>query len=127
MVLFRTLGAIYGLTVTTALEWSPAWPPNQNSHLLATAKKVYAGIYPESEASVVHAGLECGWIVSRCEGVDCISIGPTYQGGHTVEERLDTSSVKGFYDAVKGVMLSLFQEQQIRVPAIAGDAVLADA
>lgn len=112
MDMFRSLGAMYGLTVTTALEWSPAWPPNQDSPLLATAEKIYASVYPDYETSVIHAGLECGWVASRYDDMDCISIGPTYENGHTVDERLDTGSVKGFYDAIKGVMLALFQEQQ---------------
>jgi dipeptidase D len=127
MAMFKSLGAMYGLTVTTAIEWSPAWPPNQDSHLLATAEKIYASAYPGYEISVIHAGLECGWIASRCPDMDCISVGPTYNDGHTVDERLDTSSVKGFYDAIKGVMLALFQEEQPEESASIGEPALANA
>lgn len=129
-VMFRSLGQSYGLTVTTGIDWSPAWPPNKDSHLLATAEKVYARVYPEYEISVIHAGLECGWAVARYDNkMDCISIGPTMQNPHTVEERLDTSSVKGFYDAVKGVMLDLYKEQipASRVPVHAAEEVLVGA
>ena len=127
MEMFRNLGAIYGLTVTTAIEWSPAWPPNQDSHLLATAEKIFAGVYPDYEVSVVHAGLECGWVVSRCADMDCISIGPTLENPHTVDERFDTSTVKDFYGALKGVMLALFQEQQPEVRARVEEPALANA
>lgn len=127
MAMFKSLGAMYGLTVTTAIEWSPAWPPNKDSHLLATAEEIYASVYPDYEISVIHAGLECGWIASRCPDMDCISVGPTYHDGHTVDERLDTSSVQGFYDALKGVMLALFQEQQAEESAHVGESVLANA
>lgn len=50
--------------------------------------------------------------------------------GHTVDERLDTSSVKSFYDVVKGLILSLFQEQKSpapEVPAHAAEPALARA
>jgi dipeptidase D len=111
MQMYRCLGSLYGLTVTNAIEWSPAWPPNKDSPLLATAETVFATKYPGYQIVVVHAGLECGWFASRYSDMDCISIGPTYQDGHTVDERLDMSSVQGFYDAVKGVLLAQFQEQ----------------
>lgn len=109
--MYKSLGAMYGLTVTTPIEWSPAWPPNKDSHLLAVAEAAFARVYPEPEVSVIHAGLECGWVVSRYNDMDCIAIGPTIENGHTIEERLDTSSVKGFYDAIKGLILALFEEQ----------------
>jgi len=126
MDMFRSLGAMYGLTVTTALEWSPAWPPNQDSPLLATAEKIYSKAYPEYQTSVIHAGLECGWVASRYDDMDCISIGPTYENGHTVDERLDTTSVAGFYGAIKGVMLALFKKQH-EAPAHVEDPALAHA
>lgn len=109
---FRNLGAIYGLEVETGVDgWYPAWPPNQDSRLLAAAEKVYAGVYGDYQTSVIHAGLECGWIVSRYGDMDCIAVGPTIENPHTIDERLDTSSVKKFYDAVKGLMLALYKEQ----------------
>ena len=116
---------MYGLTVTTPIEWSPAWPPNQESHLLEVAKAAFAKVYPEPVVEVIHAGLECGWIVSKYDDMDCIAIGPTIQNGHTIEERLDTSSVKGFYDAIKGLMLTLFQEQSPAPEVPEPEAVLA--
>lgn len=127
MEMFMSLGAMYGLTVTTALEWSPAWPPNQDSPLLATAEKIYASVYPHSEISVIHAGLECGWIAARFPDMDCISVGPTLKDGHTVDERLDTSSVKNAYGAIKGVIQALFEKRQTEAPAHVGEPALAHA
>lgn len=110
--MFRNLGKIYGLTVETGTGWYPAWPPNQDSYLLAVAKQVYGSVYPEPQTSVIHAGLECGWIVSRYDNMDCIAVGPTIENPHTVDERLDTTSVKGFYTAVKAVMLEVYGQQR---------------
>lgn len=109
--MFRNLGAMYGLAVETGVDgWYPAWPPNQDSQLLAAAEKVYAGVYGDYQTSVIHAGLECGWIVSRYGDMDCIAVGPTIENPHTIDERLDTSSVKKFYDAVKGLMQALSKQ-----------------
>jgi dipeptidase D len=115
--MFKSLGATYGLTVETAVDdWYPAWPPNKDSHLLAMAEKAYGSVYPEYQISVIHAGLECGWIVSRYDDMDCIAVGPTIENPHTIDERFDTSSVKSFYDAVKGLMLALYKEQAAPQP-----------
>lgn len=110
--MFMSLGETCKLTVRTAVDdWYPAWPPNKDSHLLAMAEDVYRSVYVDPQTSVIHAGLECGWIVSRCANMDCIAVGPTIENPHTVDERLDPSSVKSFYDAVKGLMLALYKEQ----------------
>jgi dipeptidase D len=107
------LGEAYGLTAETGDGWYPAWPPNKDSALLAQAVAVYKDVYKESYATnVIHAGLECGWIVSRYGDMDCIAIGPTIQNPHTTSERLDTKSVKPFYLAVKALLKSRFEAQK---------------
>ena len=50
---------------------------------------VYQEMYgQEPEVTAVHAGLECGTIVSKYPGMDAISIGPTLQDVHTPNERM---------------------------------------
>ena len=107
------LGEAYGLTATTGGGWYPAWPPNQDSALLAQASAVYEKLYKDGfQKAVIHAGLECGWIVSRYGDMDCIAVGPTIQNPHTTSERLDTRSVAPFYLAVKTVLKALFEGQK---------------
>jgi dipeptidase D len=42
----------------------------------------------------IHAGLECGLIGDKYEGMDMISIGPNLREVHTPEERLSIASTK---------------------------------
>lgn len=112
-VMLTGLGEAYGLTVETGGSWYPAWPPNKSSALLARASAIWEDRYKEDfEMSVIHAGLECGWIVSRYSDMDCIAAGPTIQNPHTTSERLDTHSVLPFYTAVKALLKSLFEGQK---------------
>ncbi|MFT3765118.1 MAG: M20/M25/M40 family metallo-hydrolase [Minicystis sp.] len=103
--MFVDLGAVYGLAVVTGESWYPAWPRNDASPLLADALAAYG---TGAEKSIIHAGLECSWIVKRCDGIDCVALGPTIKNPHTIQETLDTTSVAGFYDAVKNLLLRRF-------------------
>jgi len=83
------IGKLFKYTVETSDPYS-AWTPNDNSVLLKKAIDVYKKIYgDESKTTVVHAGLECSYIVKKYDGaIDCISIGPTIVNSHTGGERL---------------------------------------
>jgi dipeptidase D len=72
----------------------PAWQPDMNSPLLKRCKEVYQRLFgKEPLAEVIHAGLECGIIRSKCEGMDVISVGPTIENPHSPDERLYIPSV----------------------------------
>lgn len=115
----KNLGRALGYTVTRDIDAYPTWEPNEASSLLKLAKAVYQEQYGKDgyEATVVHAGLECGWIVEKKEGkIDCISIGPTIQNPHTKDERLEildregAPTVQQFYDAVVKIVTRIFQD-----------------
>ena len=55
--------------------------------------------------SVIHAGLECGIISSRTEGLDIISIGPNMYGIHSPAERLELASCEKIWRVI-GAFLS---------------------
>jgi dipeptidase D len=77
----------------------PAWEPNPDSALLKFATKAYkdsTGI--EAEVKAIHAGLECGIIGEKYEGMDMISFGPTIEGAHSPDERVKIASVKNCWD-----------------------------
>jgi len=84
----------------------PAWQPDTDSGLLLAARDVYKEIYGENNFSiaVVHAGLECGWIMSKFteagRKMECIAIGPTIHTPHSWNERLEINSVQSFYDSL---------------------------
>lgn len=73
----------------------PSWKPNPHSALTGFCAKAYEE-YSGKKATItaIHAGLECGIINSRIEGMDSVSFGPDMYDVHSVKERLSISSVE---------------------------------
>ncbi len=108
----KLIGCCFNFKVLDSDSY-PAWQPNESSALLAIAKKVYGEVYGEgkSSATVIHAGLECGYVVQKYgDEMDCISIGPTIVDPHSGGERLQASTVEQFYEAVTRLLQKLFSE-----------------
>ncbi len=81
------------------------WAPNASSPLLALMQQVYQEMYGRApQVSAVHAGLECGTVVSKYPGMDAISIGPTLQNVHSPDEALEIASVKKTMDFLLAVL-----------------------
>jgi len=84
----------------------PSWQPNMESRLLARCLDVYEkrfGKKPVVEA--IHAGLECGIIGSKYEGMDMISFGPTIKHPHSPDEKIEIASIGKTWD----FMVALFE------------------
>jgi dipeptidase D len=89
----RRLGTSLGGSATISDVYS-GWEPDPDSQLLTLAKRQYQktnGRPPEVQ--VIHAGLECGVIVSKLPGMDAISFGPLIQGAHSPDERVLATTV----------------------------------
>ena len=79
----------------------PGWKPNFKSGLLKTMKETYEKEFGNSPRIVtIHAGLECGIIGSKYEGMEMISFGPTIEHPHSPDERVNIASVQKFYKYV---------------------------
>lgn len=75
------------------------WAPNMNSQILATMKDGYHTLYGKTpEVKAIHAGLECGIIGAKYEGMDMISIGPTMRFPHSPDEKVNIATVAKFYE-----------------------------
>jgi dipeptidase D len=62
---------------------------------VAAAIGVYRRITGEEpEVGAFHAGLECGVIGDKVEGMDMISFGPEMAGVHTPDERVSIASTE---------------------------------
>ena len=57
-----------------------------------------------AEVKAVHAGLECGLIVTAYPWLDMISMGPTITGAHSPSERVSVPSTERFYEHLKAVL-----------------------
>ena len=83
----------------------PGWPYARESKLRDLCIKVYKGQYgKEPKIEVIHAGLECGILSSKVEGLDCISIGPDMFDVHTPDEKISISSIARVWEFLKAVL-----------------------
>lgn len=75
------------------------WNPDMNSPILKAMLASYEELYGVRPAvTAIHAGLECGIIGSKYEGLDMISFGPTICYPHSPDEKVEIASVAKFYD-----------------------------
>lgn len=83
----------------------PGWPYARNSKLRDLCVKVYKEQYgKEPKIEVIHAGLECGILSSKVEGLDCISIGPDMFDVHTPDEKISIGSIARVWEFIKAVL-----------------------
>lgn len=84
----------------------PGWTPNPNSAICAIAEKCYVKRFgKEPKVKAIHAGLECGLIGDKIEGMDMISFGPTLRGVHSPDERIEIATVQKFWDLLCDILL----------------------
>ena len=57
-----------------------------------------------AELIAMHAGLECGVIGEKYPGMQMVSFGPTIVGPHSPAEKVEISSVQGFWKYLKVVL-----------------------
>jgi len=86
-------------------EAYPGWKPNLESRLLKLAIKLYKeNIGKEPIVETIHAGLECGIIGEKFDGMEMISIGPTIKYPHSPEEQVHIDTVDVFYEYVLDIL-----------------------
>ncbi|MDZ7725770.1 MAG: aminoacyl-histidine dipeptidase [candidate division KSB1 bacterium] len=82
-------------------EGYPGWMPDVDSEILKIAMDTYKQVTGENaQYEAIHAGLECGLIGEKFDGMDMISVGPTLKHPHSPDERVDIETVDVFYKHV---------------------------
>lgn len=77
----------------------PGWEPNMQSRLLEKCVGIYEKMYNvKPVVEVIHAGLECGIIGSKNEGMEMISYGPTIKNPHSPDEKMFVPSIEKIWD-----------------------------
>lgn len=90
----------------------PGWKPNMDSKLLKISKDVFKNLFnKEPEIKAIHAGLECGILEGKHPGLDMVSFGPTIQGAHSPDERVNIETVERFYALLKGILKQLAEQK----------------
>ena len=86
----------------------PAWEYTDNSKIRTTFIDAYKKLYKkEPKIEAIHAGLECGLLKEKIEGLDCISFGPQMHDIHTSREKLDIKSTERTFNLLKEVLKNL--------------------
>jgi len=83
----------------------PSWAPDTESKLLAECSRAYESVLKRKpEIQVIHAGLECGIIGSKYEGMEMIAMGPDIENPHSPDERLYIPSLDRIWKLVKAIL-----------------------
>lgn len=86
----------------------PGWQPDFSSELLRHVSDTYQRMFGHKPAQkAIHAGLECGIMLDKLEGVEAISFGPTIRGAHSPKERLEVATVEPFWELLKEVVRTI--------------------
>ena len=89
----------------TLEEPYPGWQPNLDSKILHVVEESFSEVFGKRPQRVAtHAGLECGAIGGRCEGMDMVSFGPDIINAHSPDEAVSISSVKTFWQLLAGIL-----------------------
>ncbi len=76
----------------------PGWSPNVHSPILKKMTHLYEKMFTEKpKVMACHAGLECGILGTNYPTMDMISFGPTIQGAHSPDEKVNIPSVQKFW------------------------------
>lgn len=76
----------------------PGWQPDADSPTSEIMAKLFNEMFDrEAKVQVVHAGLECGIILSSTPGLDIVSFGPDIRNPHSPDEYVEIDSVGRFY------------------------------
>lgn len=86
----------------------PAWEYNPKSDLRDVMVSVYKEMFgKDAKIDAIHAGLECGLLGQKIEGIDMVSIGPDMENVHTPNEKLSIESVERTWRYIKKVLENL--------------------
>lgn len=96
----RSIGELAGAEVSQDDAY-PGWQPDVDSHLLDVIRETYEEVTDEvPEVGAMHAGLECGIIGEKYDGMDMVSFGPQIEFPHSPDERVRIDSVGPFHDVL---------------------------
>ena len=100
----------FHLSYKTILDY-PGWNPDFASPIVARTKALAERITGEDVAlKAIHAGLECGILLSKKPGMDVVSFGPTILGAHSPSERLLIDTVAPFWQLLVELLADLTKD-----------------
>lgn len=83
----------------------PGWAYQKESSLRDKMVRIYENMYGHKPVlQAIHAGLECGIISDKIEGLDCVCVGPDLMDVHTTKEQMDIASVGRVWEYLLAVL-----------------------
>lgn len=83
----------------------PGWAYQKESPLREKMVRIYEEMYGHKPVlQAIHAGLECGILSGKIEGLDCVCVGPDLQDVHTAQEKMDIASVGRVWEYLLAVL-----------------------
>lgn len=102
---WSAIARMAGFSYKGMLDAYGGWAPNPASPLLKCCKDAYAkqlGLKPDGiKVEALHAGLECGELISKYPSLEAVSIGPTIRHPHSDRELIEVDTVAPVYEVVK--------------------------
>ena len=103
----ENLAGMYGAEFSSTGDY-PAWEYRAESVLRDTMVAQYRQMYGQDPQVVsIHAGLECGLLGQKIDGLDAVSIGPQMHDIHTNRERLEIDSTRRVWEFLLAVLKAL--------------------
>ncbi len=100
----ENVAKLVGGSIETSGDY-PGWQFNPDSKLRAQMIEVYKEMFhKEPQVEALHAGLECGIMIAKIPGLDCVSFGPDILDIHTTEERLSISSTNRMWEYLLAIL-----------------------
>jgi dipeptidase D len=107
----RRIGGLCGANIDQD-EAYPGWAPQPDAEIVGLTQRTIADIAGRLPAvKAIHAGLECGIIGEKLPGCQSVSYGPTIQGAHSPDEKVQISTVKPFWDATVSLLEQLAERR----------------
>jgi dipeptidase D len=101
------LGKAFGCDVKSYNRY-PGWRYNPDSKARTLLQEVYRGLYGgEIKIEAIHAGLECGILLSKAPQLDIVATGAQTHNAHTPDETLYLPSVEKLWNIVLAMLVRL--------------------
>lgn len=86
-------------------EGYPGWEFNPESMLFQIMNDAYKETTgQELKRNVIHAGLECGILQKKLNGIDVVAAGPNVHNVHSPKETMEVDSFERFYEFLKNAL-----------------------
>lgn len=77
----------------------PGWEYAKESRIRDICIDTYRQVYgKEAKVEAIHAGLECGLLMEKIDGLDAISMGPNAYDVHSPDEHISIKSIENVYN-----------------------------